>query len=192
MIKVKAALKIILHSMKPLGSEKVRLLDGLDRVIAAEVYANSYMPPFDNSAMDGYAVKAKDTRGVSPDSPRVFKVIEDVAAGYTAKKRLHNNEAIRIMTGAPLPDGADSVIMVEFTKKNQDLVEIFKETKIGENIRRAGEDVKKGQKVLSRGTVLRPQELGMLAGLGVSRIKVTKRPRIGILATGDELVGVEE
>ncbi|MEE8317535.1 MAG: gephyrin-like molybdotransferase Glp [Candidatus Omnitrophota bacterium] len=192
MIKVKAALKIILHSIKPMGSEKVRLLDGLDRVIAADIYANSYMPPFDNSAMDGYAVKAKDTKGVSPDSPRVLKVIEDVAAGYTAKKRLHNDEAIRIMTGAPLPDGSDSVIMVEFTKKKQDLVEIFKETKIGENIRRAGEDVKKGQKVLSRGTILRPQELGMLAGLGISRIKVGKRPRIGVLATGDELVGVEE
>ena len=192
MIKVKDALKIILSSMKPLGSEKVRLLDGLDRVLASDIHANCNLPPFDNSAMDGYALRAKDTKKASQDSPKILKVIEDVAAGYTAKSRIRNNEAIRIMTGAPVPNGADSVIMVEFTKKNQDLVEIFKETKLGDNIRRFGEDVRKKQKVLSKGTILRPQEIGMLASLGIARINVAKRPRVGILATGDELAGVEE
>ena len=192
MIKVKDALRIILSSIKPLGSEKVRLLDGLDRVIATDIHANCNMPPFDNSAMDGYALRAKDTKGASKTSPRILKVIEDVAAGYTAKNSIRNNEAIRIMTGALVPNGADSVIMVEFTKKDKNLVEIFKQTKKGENIRRAGEDVKKKQKVLSKGTILRPQEIGMLASLGIARINVAKRPRVGILATGDELVGVEE
>ncbi|MDP6686228.1 MAG: molybdopterin molybdotransferase MoeA, partial [Candidatus Omnitrophota bacterium] len=192
MIKVKDALRIILTSIKLIGSEKIRLLDGLDRVISKEVYAKSQMPPFDNSAMDGYAVKAKDTKNASISSPKTLKVTEDIAAGYTAKKTLKSNQAMRIMTGAPLPKGADSVIMVEFTKKDRDSVEIFKRVSLGENIRKAGEDVKKSQKVLSRGTVLRPQELGMLASLGVSRVSVGRRPRVGILATGDELVRVEE
>jgi len=192
MIKVKDALKIILSSIKPLGSEKVRLLDGLDRVLVSDIHANCNLPPFDNSAMDGYALRAKDTKKASQDSPKILKVIEDVAAGYIAKNRIRNNEAIRIMTGAPVPNGADSVVMVEFTKKNQDLVEIFKETKLGDNIRRSGEDVRKKQKVLSKGTILRPQEIGMLASLGIARINVAKRPKVGILATGDELVGVEE
>ncbi|MBU3912345.1 MAG: molybdopterin molybdotransferase MoeA [Candidatus Omnitrophica bacterium] len=192
MIKVKEALKIILSSIRPLGSEKVRLLDGLDRVIATDIHANCNLPPFDNSAMDGYAVRARDTKGASSERPKVLKVIEDVAAGYTAKNRIRNNQAIRIMTGAPVPNGADSVIMVEFTKKDKNLAEIFKQTKKGENIRRAGEDVRKKQKVLSKGTVLRPQEIGMLASLGIAKINVSKRPRVGILATGDELVGVEE
>ncbi|MBU4342450.1 MAG: molybdopterin molybdotransferase MoeA [Candidatus Omnitrophica bacterium] len=192
MIKVKDALKIILSSIKPLGNEKVRLLDGLDRVLADDIHANCNLPPFDNSAMDGYAVRAKDTKGASGIRPKILKVIEDVAAGYTAKNKVCDNQAIRIMTGAPVPNGADSVIMVEFTKKDKNLVEIFKQTKKGENIRRAGEDVKKKQKVLSKGTILRPQEIGMLASLGIARINVAKRPRVGILATGDELVGVEE
>lgn len=192
MIKVKDALRIILSSIKPLGSERVRLLDGLDRVLATDIHANCNLPPFDNSAMDGYALRAKDTKGAYKTSPRILKVIEDVAAGYTAKNRIRNNEAIRIMTGAPVPNGADSVIMVEFTRKNQDLVEIFKETGPGDNIRRLGEDVRKKQKVLSKGTILRPQEIGMLASLGIARVNVAKRPRVGILATGDELVGVEE
>lgn len=192
MIKVKDALKIILSSIKLLGAEKVSFLDGLDRVIASDIYASCDMPPFDNSAMDGYALRAKDTKGASGTSPKILKVIEDVAAGYTAKSRIRNNQVIRIMTGAPVPNGADSVIMVEFTKKNRDLVEIFKEARLGDNIRRLGEDVRKKQKVLSRGAILRPQEIGMLASLGIARIKVAKRPRVGILATGDELVGVEE
>ncbi|MFH1853914.1 MAG: gephyrin-like molybdotransferase Glp [Candidatus Omnitrophota bacterium] len=198
MIKVKDALKIILSNIKPLRDEKVRLLDGLDRVLANDIHANCNMPPFDNSAMDGYAVKAKDTKGASGTCPKILKVIEDVAAGYSAKNRVRNNEAIRIMTGAPVPNGADSVVMVEYTQRTEnreqrtESVKIFKEVKLGENVRKTGEDVRKKQKVLSKGSILRPQEIGMLASLGIARINVTKRPRVGMLATGDELVGVEE
>jgi molybdopterin molybdotransferase len=197
MIRVKDALKIVLNSIKPLGSERVKLLDGLDRVLACDITADCNMPPFDNSAMDGYALKAKDAKGASKASPKILKVIEDVAAGYTAKKSVRDKEAVRIMTGAAIPRGADSVIMVEFTERTQDtghrtdLVKIFREVELGENIRNSGEDVRKNQKVLHRGAILRPQELGMLAGLGISKISVTKRPRVGILATGDELIDVE-
>ncbi len=199
MINVKKALSIILKSISPLGTEEVSLLNGLDRIIACDVRANCDLPPFDNSAMDGYALKAKDSKGATKIYPRILRVIEDVPAGYTAKRKLKINQATRIMTGAPSPAGANSVVMVEFTKKfkdnngkTQELIEVYKETKIGENVRKMGEDVKKGQRVLSKGCILRPPEIGMLAALGINKIKVIRRPRVGILATGDELVGVEE
>ncbi|MCQ9207810.1 MAG: molybdopterin molybdotransferase MoeA [Omnitrophica bacterium] len=198
MIRVKQALTIILKSIRPLGREQVDLSNGLDRIISFDVRAKCKLPPFDNSAMDGYALRAKDTKGASKVEPRVLQVIEDVPAGYTAKNKIRDNQAIRIMTGAAFPSGADSVVMVEFTKRVKrnkksypEEVEIYKETKLSENVRRAGEDVKKGQRVLSRGCILRPQELGMLAALGINRIDVAKRPRVGILATGDELVPVQ-
>ncbi len=184
---------------KPLPGEKVDLLDGPDRVLACDIRAKCTLPPFDNSAMDGYALRSHDTQGASKDKPRVLKVIEDLRAGYIAKKIIKDNQAIRIMTGASIPRGADSVVMVEFTKKvpgakeaGEELIEVFKEVKMGENVRKAGEDVKKGEKVLKKGTILRPEDLGLLAALGVSKIKVARRPRVGILATGDELIDVKE
>lgn len=199
MIKVKEALNIILNSIKPLESEWASISCSLDRAIATDIWSKSDLPAFDNSAMDGYAVRAKDTNGASRNKPKVFAVIDDVPAGYVAKKKLKDNQAIRIMTGAPLPESSDSVVMVEFTRKigsnkrdAQELIEVFKEVIIGEDVRKTGEDVKKGQKVLSKGCILRPQELGMLASLGINKIKVTRRPRVGILATGDELVGLGE
>jgi len=192
MIRAKVALKIILKSIKALQSEYVSLSGGLDRIVAGDIRARSNIPPFDNSAMDGYALKSIDIKGASKVKPRILRVIEDVPAGYTAKRKLRHKEAIRIMTGAPLPEGADSVLMVEFTKKNRNLVEVYKEARVGDNIRRAGEDIRRGRVVLSRGSLLRPQEIGMLASLGVDRVKVSKRARVGILATGDELIGVKE
>ena len=199
MIGVKEAQKIILNSIKSSGTETVNLDDSLDRIIATDIRANTDLPSFDNSAMDGYAIKSKDVKGVSKIGPGILKVVEDLPAGYVARKKVKTKEAIRIMTGAPLPRGADSVVMVEFTKRverakklGSGSVKIYKETRTGENIRMSGEDVKRGQKVLSRGSILRPQELGMLVALGVDKIKVSKRPRVGILATGDELVDVGE
>lgn len=199
MIKVREALNIILNSIKPLESEWVSISCGLDRAIATDIWSKSNLPAFDNSAMDGYALRAKDTKGASGVKPKVFEVIEDVPAGYWTKRYVGDDQAARIMTGAPLSKGADSVVMVEFTKKirsdkkdTKELVKVFKEVKKSENVRKRGEDVRRGQKVLSRGCIIRPQELGMLAALGINKIKVTKRPRVGVLATGDELVGVGE
>ena len=120
MINVKKALSIILKSISPLGTEEVSLLNGLDRIIACDVRANCDLPPFDNSAMDGYALKAKDSKGATKIYPRILMVIEDVPAGYTAKRKVKDNEAIRIMTGAPIPAGANSVVMVEQTQKTED------------------------------------------------------------------------
>lgn len=191
MLKVRDALKTILNSVKPLDAEVVRLTESLDRVLAQDIRAGSDIPGFDNSAMDGYAVKSIDLKGASKNNPRVLEVIADLKAGDMPKKILKNHQAIRIMTGAVMPKGADSVVMVEDTqrgKKNK--VKIFKEARIGENIRRAGEDVKKGELVISYGTLLKSAHIGLLASLGIAKVKVTRKPKVAILATGDELVDV--
>lgn len=192
MISVKDALNIILSSIKPQARQVVGLLDSLDRVLACNIRAKQDLPSFDNSAMDGYAVRAKDTIGAGRQ-PKILKVIEDVPAGYVARRKVGDGQAIRIMTGAALPGAADSVVMVEFTEKvSRQYVRVFKEAKPGENVRKAGEDVRKGQSVLAKGILIRPQELGMFAALGISKVMVAKRPRVGILATGDELVDITE
>jgi molybdopterin molybdotransferase len=191
MISVEDALKLILSTTPILGMEKVDIITALGRVIGENIYSPSDIPPFDNSAMDGYAVKSEDTKGASIDHPAVLMVIEDLPAGYVAKGKIKKGEAIRIMTGAPLPQGADSVVMVEETEASGDKVKIFNEAEINQHIRKAGEDVKKGELVIPQGTVLRPAAIGMLASLKRSFVSVYQRPLISILCTGDELVDVD-
>lgn len=196
MISVDEALDYILKQFEPLEPERVEILDALDRVLAEDIYSDVDIPPFDNAAMDGYALRAFDTIGASEDSPVALRVIADLAAGYIADVFVKPGEAVRIMTGAPLPEGADSVVRFEDTSEGRgekgEEIRIFKEVSFGENVRRAGEDVKKGELVLAKGTVLRPQEIGVLASLGRGEVSVIRRPRVAILATGDELVGIEE
>lgn len=196
MISVEEALNIILSEVKPLGLERVSLLESLGRVLAEAIYAAHLIPPKDNSAMDGYAVRAEDVIGASKDTPKVLRVTEDLPAGYIAKKEVKKGEAIRIMTGAPIPAGADAVVMLEDTKILKDatgeVVEVFYEVKKGENIRMAGEDVRPGDLVVKKGVVLSPGEVGMIASVGKAFINVYQRPRVSILATGDELVEVDE
>lgn len=192
MISVEKALKTILAKVKPLDPETVRLSGSLNRVIAGDIYSGMDVPAFDNSAMDGYAVKALDTRGASKEKNRTLRVVEDIKAGSVAKSTLKTGQAIRIMTGAPIPKGADSVVMVEDTKTGIGHVETFKEAAREDNIRRRGEDIKKGEMVIGRGTLVRPAHVGVLASLGISSVRVTKRPRIAFLATGDELVSINK
>ena len=191
MISVEEALKLILSTTPILGMEKVDIITALGRVIGEDIYSPSDIPPFDNSAMDGYAVKSEDTKGASIDHPAVLMVIEDLPAGYVAKGKIKKGEAIRIMTGAPLPQGADSVVMVEETEASGDKVKIFNEAETNQHIRKAGEDVKKGELVIPQGTVLRPAAIGMLASLKRSFVSVYQRPLVSILCTGDELVDVD-
>lgn len=191
MIKVDEALKIILKSIKPLDSEAVKLTSSLGRVLADDIYADSCIPAFDNSAMDGYAVRAIDTHGSSQDKPRILDVIEDLKAGYLAKNTIRHNQAIRIMTGAVMPRGADSVVVVEQTQKlGKNKAEIFAPIKQGENVRLKGEDIEKGELIIAKGALLSAGHIGVLASLGRQYIKVTRKPKIAILATGDELVDV--
>jgi molybdopterin molybdotransferase len=203
MISVEAALEIILSEIKPLGMERVNVFSSLGRVLGEDIFAPTDNPPWDNSAMDGYALKAIDTKTVSKNKPLILKVIEDLPAGYTSKKTIKKGEAIRIMTGAPVPKGADAVLMVEETEavlsgqrsagRNQKSeVKIFSEARLGDNIRKAGEDFRKGDLVLTKGATIRPAEIGMLASVGKPMVYVHQRPKVAVLSTGDELVEIDE
>lgn len=195
MISVDDALAYVLSHIDPLPTEEAELLDSLDRVLAEDVVADMDIPPFSNSAMDGYAVRACDTAGASLDSPVRLQVVEDVAAGAVPGTKIVSGTAARIMTGAPMPHGADAVVRFEETSEGRDgsrngSVRIYREVSPLDNVRPAGEDISRGQRVLEAGRLLRPQELGVLAALGRPTIRVHRRPRVALLATGDELVGI--
>jgi molybdopterin molybdotransferase len=161
-------------------------------VVGEDIDARRNIPPLDNSGMDGYAVRTADIEKASRDHSVRLKVIEDLPAGFLSQKTLKEGQAIRIMTGAPIPMGADTVVPVEETRKDGSSVSIFKAFPLGENIRRAGEDVKQGDRVISRGDILRSSEIGMVASIGRSSLSVYQRPMVSILCTGEELVDVDE
>jgi len=192
MISVDEASNRILAKTPVLGLEKVGILSSLGRVIGEDIIAPRNIPPLDNSAMDGFAVRATDIRGASKQSPVSLRVIENLPAGTLPKGRVGPMQAIRIMTGAPIPKGADTVVMVEDTKQAGDQVKVFRGVPPGEHIRRTGEDVKKGDCVIPRGSLIRPAEVGMLASAGRAFVSVYQRPVVAILCTGDELVDVDQ
>lgn len=192
MISVEEALKTILAGVYVLGTEKVHIIDALGRVIAEDVVSGRYIPPFDNSAMDGYAVKAADTVGASSEHPATLKVVADLPAGYTLDRELQAGEAVRIMTGAPVPAGADAIVRVEDTEKRGDVVRILCQVKPGKDLRRAGEDVKAGDVVIGKGTRITPAAVGIMSSVGRSMVQVFQRPRVAVLATGDEVVDVDQ
>lgn len=192
LLTVEEALAKVLEPIKTLGIERVDLLSALDRIIAENITAPMDIPLTDNSAMDGYAVRAIDTQKASIDSPALLKVIEDLPAGYLAKSKVGEGEAIRIMTGATIPEGADSIVMVEVTKSEGELVKIFKAAKSGDHIRAKGEDLKTGDLLITQGTKLTPAEIGVLASIQRPFVKVSRKAIVSILSTGDELVEVEE
>ncbi|MFC1993459.1 gephyrin-like molybdotransferase Glp [Chloroflexota bacterium] len=197
MISVEQALEKVLSYVDVLGETESPLLDCLGQVLAEDVYSDIDIPPLDNTAMDGYAVQAEDILGASQQSPRFLRVIDTVSAGSIPRRKVEPGTAIRIMTGAPLPAGADTVIPFEDTDETQhqelsDKIGILREAKAGWNIRQAGEDITKGKMALSKGTVIRPSEIGVLASLGRARVKVIRRPVVAILATGNELVEVAQ
>ena len=197
MISVDQALDKILSYVDVLEAEDSPILDCLGQVLAEDVYSHLNVPPLDNSAMDGYAVRSGDTRGATRQSPRFLQVIGTVSAGSIAECEVGPGTAVRIMTGAPVPKGADSVVMFEDTDEPRrhgvsTEIGILREVEPGLNIRRAGEDITRGSIVLTRGTVLRPSEVGVLASLGRTTVKVIRRPVVAILATGDELVDIAQ
>jgi molybdopterin molybdotransferase len=200
MISVDEALDKVLSYVEVLEPEQKPIPDCLGQVLAEDVYSSIDIPPLDNSAMDGFALRAEDTRRASESSPRYLVVVGEVAAGSMPAKRVKPGTAIRIMTGAPLPEGADAVVQFEDTDEvvrkssGEDLsrIGIFCQVKKGLNVRCKGEDIARGSLVLEKGRVLRPQEIGVLASLGRSAVLVVRRPVVAILATGDELVGVDQ
>ena len=200
MISVEEALEKILSYVEVLEPERRPILDCLGQVLAEDVYSTIDIPPLDNSAMDGYAVRAEDTYGARESSPVYLAVVGEVAAGSLPTKEIEPGTAIRIMTGAPLPDGADAVVQFEdtdeMTRKSSggDLsqIGILRQAKKRLNVRNRGEDIARGSLVLEKGRVLRPQEIGVLASLGRSTALVIRRPIVAILATGDELIAIDQ
>jgi molybdopterin molybdotransferase len=181
----------ILSFVHRLPAESVPILDALDRVLAEDVLADSDVPPLDNSAMDGFAVRAEDVSGASREQPARLRVVGELAAGQTTDQVVGAGEALRIMTGAPVPQGADTVVRFEDTRTDDGHVEILVPVKQGRNVRYAGEDVRRGSVVLHAGSIVRPQEVGMLANVGRTTVQVIRRPRVAILATGDEVVPID-
>jgi molybdopterin molybdotransferase len=192
LLSVDEALAAILEKIPVLEPEEVFLDEALGRVLAEDIYADIDVPPFDNSAMDGYAVIAADTAQATPERPVVLRVVADLPAGYLPQTPVRHGEAVRIMTGAPMPPGADAIVRVEDTARGEGVVLVYAPTRPGRDVRRAGEDVRAGERILPRGTYVRPAEVGMLAMLGRRRVRVIRRPRVAVLTTGDELVDVDE
>jgi molybdopterin molybdotransferase len=195
-ISVEQALDKVLEHIEVLSAEEAPVLGCLGQVLAEDVISEINIPPLDNSAMDGYAVRAADTKGASRKSPRILRVIDTVVAGSIPKTKVEPGTAVRIMTGAPIPKGADAIVKFEDTdqleRKDTSEVGILAEVKLGQEIRRAGEDIAKGALVLKKGTLVRPAEVGILASLGRNLIKVFRRPVVAILATGDEVVDITQ
>lgn len=191
MISVEKALKTILASARLMGTEKINILDAQRHAIAENIYAGRDIPSIDNSAMDGYALRAADTRGATPKKPVWFKIIEEIPAGKIPRKKLRSKEAARIMTGAIIPGGADAVIRQENTRREGNLVAVLTPVARKTDIRFAGEDVRKGKLVIHKNSVLGAAQIGMLAALGKKSVLLYKKPRVAIMATGDELVDID-
>lgn len=192
MISVDEALAQVLESVVPLGVERVPLRDALGRILAEEIRSDRDIPGFDNSAMDGYAVRAADVAGAGERAPKRLRVMETIAAGSMPTVQVGAGEASRIMTGAPVPQGADSIVPVERTRSSGGMVEIMAEPAPHEFVRPRGEDLRVDELVMAAGKRLSPSDIGMLASLNHAMLDVYRRPRVAIVATGDELVDVDQ
>ncbi|GAB4535137.1 MAG: molybdopterin molybdotransferase MoeA [Anaerolineae bacterium] len=199
MIRVDQALEYILSHIEVLDSQMLPITEALDRVLAEDISSPLNIPPFANSAMDGYAVRSEDVASASSASPVRLRVIAEVPAGAVPDRPVEPGSAVRIMTGAPIPPGSDAVVPFEFTSEGRGSLEhasgqvaIYKPVRAGDNVRQAGEDIREGRTVLAAGHVLRPPDIGMLAAMGYPQVSVVRRPHVAILATGDELVDVDQ
>ena len=191
-LSVEEASERILGSLPRMKAERVALDRSVYRVLSRDVVSTLTLPPWTNAAMDGYAVRADDVRGASADRPARLRVIESVGAGRFPTLAVGRGEATRVMTGAPVPEGADSVVRFEDTDRGEQQVEIRDERDAGRNVRQRGEDVAQGTVVARAGTVISPTTVAILAAVGAGFVDVRSRPQVGIMSTGDELVSVNE
>lgn len=188
LMSVEKALKIIKNVEIGFYNEKIGLKDAYNRVIAENVKSLLDSPPFDKSAMDGYAIKAEDTFGFSETNPAYLKIVDRISAGQLSNVNLKNGEAVQIATGTPIPEGANAVVMEEYTHAKSNDLEVATTLTPGENISFRGEDIKKGELVLNTGKLLRPQDLAIMASAGHDKIRVYKKPVVNVITTGNELV----
>lgn len=188
MIAPDEALRLVLETSRTLADEEVPFEEACGRVLAAPLAAREDLPGFDNSAMDGYALRALDVAGASRSSPRNLSLVGSARAGGSAASFVGPGQAARVLTGAALPPGADSVVMQELAAPDgRGGVGILQDAEAGQHVRRRGEDIRSGGPLLERGAVLRPAEIGLLAAQGIATVRVVRRPRLAILPTGDEL-----
>lgn len=182
------ALKLVIDNAKEFESEIIDLADSLDRVLSEDIISTMDSPPFDRSAMDGFAIQARDSFSISEGSHVMLKVIDSVTAGKVSGREVTSGTAIEIMTGAMMPKGSDSVLMQEFSEIDGENVKIYKKIFPYLNVSRQGEDIRKGEVILKKGTVISPEHLSLLKSQAIEKIPVKKIPRIAIIVTGDELV----
>ncbi|MFH0994680.1 MAG: gephyrin-like molybdotransferase Glp [Pseudomonadota bacterium] len=187
------AQKIILNSVNPLNSENISIMEASNRVLYEDIVSDIMIPHVDDSAMDGYAIIADDTHGASKKKPVKLQIIGEIRAGGSITgKRVSKGTAIRIMTGAPIPEGADSVVRFEDTEEKAGYIKILNETAKYNNYRSAGENIKKGDRVLQKGDRLRSADVGILVSLNYDTVKVYKQPTVAIISTGDEIADIGE
>src|SRR3989337_388636 len=192
MLPVEEAQQSILGNTKVLDPVEIPLTEAGGLVLAEDIISPVNLPYFTNSAMGGYAVKSKDTMGAKENSPVTLKVMGVIRAGDYPDCTIRDNVAAKIMTGAPLPNGADAVVMVEYTEEETGIVKVKRSVNQGENVRYEGEEIKKGEIALEKGTELNPASIGFIAGLGIRKIRVYRRPRVAFFVTGEEVVGIDE
>ena len=193
MISVDEALEIIGRSVQPLGSESLRIEDAGDRTLTQDLHSSESIPPFDNSAMDGFALRSQDVISATTSQPVRLKIVDEIKAGTVSKVKIEPGHASTIMTGAPMPPGADAVIQIEKTNRiDATTVEIGSSVVQNENVRFAGEDVAIGDLIFRAGHFLQPYDLGMLASVGLPRVEVHRQPKIALISTGDELLTASE
>jgi molybdopterin molybdotransferase len=192
-VSIEEAQKIILNSISPLNCENISIMEASNRILYENIVSDIMIPPVNNSGMDGFAIIADDTRSASKNNPIKLQIIGEIQAGGSIiGKQITKGTAIRVMTGAPMPDGADSVIPLEDIKEEADYIKIFNKILKYKNYRFAGENIKNGDKVLQKGDRLRSADIGILASLNYNTVKVYKRPTVSIISSGDELVDIGE
>lgn len=189
-IALEEALEILNKNTKALKSEVVSIKDSLKRVLYGDVKSKINNPPFNKSVFDGYAFKSEDSKGTSKENPIELKIVDEIFAGMWPEIEIKSGEAVRIMTGAPIPLGADCVLKQEETERHGDLVKIFKEMKENQNISFMGEDIKIGETLIKKGKRLDYADLGIMASSGISQVLVYKKPKVSIISTGDEVCDI--
>ena len=189
LVPYRKALSLLLNDLEEIpDTEEVSLDEALGRVLAEDVTSPIDSPPFDRSAVDGYAVKAHDTFPAREYNPVELRVIDEIRAGEESRTVVESGTAVKLLTGSKMPEGADAVLMQEMAERKGEVIRVLRPVAPGQNVAKRGEDVKRGQVILRKGQVLRPQDLALLKSVGFSKIRVKRKPRVGIIVTGSELV----
>ncbi|MCL6477477.1 MAG: molybdopterin molybdotransferase MoeA [Peptococcaceae bacterium] len=191
-ITLEEAQELLLSIARPVNEQPVPLLNALGRVLSRDIKAEENLPSFNKSPLDGYALRAKDCEKAGSSTPVTLEVIEEVRAGFVPKKKITSGTAIKVMTGAPVPEGADVVIKYEDVIRDGNLIKVFYPLKPGSNIILAGEDVARGEVLAGKGTLITPPLIGLFAGMGITEIPVFNKVRVAIVSTGDELLDISQ